>query len=198
MEPLVRRGDDIRFWSHENEEIGSELLNRAGLEEFQSSAIFDRETRTYLGSLRGERVSGLRYSKLRFYPNQLEIPQDLDERESRWVKVADELQLGSFKHIPMLGDGLLLVESDTAMNNEWYSSLRRSISKSEHLEAAKEDGYSMILTPEHPDVWLEPHGITDISAEQVVEELRKKLLGWDGNQIISDLGQEMGIYERRV
>lgn len=128
---------------------------------------------------------------------------DLLAHMSRVIDFEEAMQEASslFKYPPFLREGnQLLVESDCSDGSENGRPLKQPRRSpwdyGGNLKTATEGKYSLILVPEHPDVWNCPNVF--VRPEEVARNLRRKLLDWNGQHIVSDLGIEMGVYQEGV
>ena len=111
-----------------------------------------------------------------------------------------------YKYPPLLGeDNYLLVESDRAS----YDPLNRVFLRTDHsgqLDLARRGTYSLVLVPEHPDLWApELAGSrafkkyapdVPFTPEEVMDELVPQVLNWDGQHVVRDLSAERGLFEK--
>lgn len=125
-------------------------------------------------------------------------PRELIARVLEYQEALSEGQL-LFKYPPLLGQGQhLLVESDGSIGQQNGRLLeqpkRFPVSYISDIRAAGKGKYSLLLLPEHPDVWDCPNIL--ITPEAVVRNLRQRLESWQEHHIICDLGIEMGMYQQ--
>ncbi len=128
------------------------------------------------------------------------LEEDLLKHMSRVIDYEEAMRDSGtiFKYPPFFGEGnQLLVESDCSEGSQMGKPLpqprRMPYDYTGNLNSATEGKYSLILVPEHPDVW-DCHNVF-IRPEEVARNLRRKLLDWNGQHLVCDLGVEMGIYQ---
>jgi hypothetical protein len=210
--PLEEKGTDIRFWSwHPNPELE---LEKNGLSRYTNGTI------TYYD---WSHLPKTLDELLRKNPNDDEIAHELEgyslafryktNTDTTTVikgikdwhalirKIDGEhgyIEDPRFKYPPLLGkdNPLLLIESDATKYfgfKPYFTLNRDPFYQRRNLAAASEADYSLLLAPEHPAVWDEV--TPKPAAELVTDRIAELVLSWNGEHIVSDLGEEMGIYK---
>lgn len=88
----------------------------------------------------------------------------------------------------------VLVDSD----NSYFSrdKIERSGITPLAFKSAMQGRHSLILLPEHPDIW--ESGLIQIKPETVMDTLLQKLSQWNGEHIAMDIGEDLGIYREDI
>lgn len=220
VRPMEKTGVGIKFWTFSPERTGMDRLRKYGLggyanpnsligENFYRSelantiAYYDLDKRANrLPGRETEYLMKMSYFLARLgLPNQESDIQRAIQKHIEYEELTRKLGIAvGCKYPPLLGDGnYLLVESDCSeyISTGEYAPLHRDkrLPQSDK-KLATEAGYSIIIVPEYPDVWEAK--VTSAPPELVVKRLREMLLQWNGEHIVKDLGEEMGVYQEGI
>lgn len=208
LKPLIEQRRPFWFWTYNHRENVKPVLVRMGFPDLaQDRRIIDQE------------IFASWDSRIQRIIDRHGLIDEREKKSERWIlgKIleisgiqADEDGLKRFiekfqdydavaaqpyKYPPLLGDdNYLLVESDSA----GYSSISRDLWRPNpqgQIELARRGLHSLVLVPEHPEVWGEDVPTVPFSPEDITDELVPLILSWNGEHIIRDLSVERGLFE---
>lgn len=198
IQPLEEQGTNILFWTYSPQLNGFNKLRQFGLSRYAEP-----------GKCIGDEIYGALSKKvedtdLATVLQQVGLPYNdisldrLRKRYGEYEALRKELHIHvGCKYPPLLGnDSYLLFESDCSLydSSNWYSQLAiEDTFPDADKRLAKEAGYSVIIVPEHPDVWLAGEG--KVLPEMVVQEMHLLTTSWRGEQIVTDLRENINIYQ---
>lgn len=201
IQPLQETDKKIMFWTRIPQEAGKKRLREAGLGAFATNnlclgtdVLFDIQSDSKAFALGEENNLVTSMSRIGLPTNDVELKRVINASK-KWGDAMGKIGY-SVKFPPLLGDDpYLLVESDGTYLANWYEDtpLKRGKGPEADKQTARENGYSVVLLPEHPEVWQNKG--TDVPPETVLATLQQILITWDGKPLIKDLGTELKVYD---
>ena len=218
LKPLINQERQFWFWTHNLRDSVTHALEKMGFARLaQDARIIDREIFS-LWITRIEGIAGMLRSE-NDQEKELggEVLRDLlrysgirsdEDGAKRFIEKYREYRAvtsNTYKYPPLLGeDNYLLIESDGTRYDPMSRVFRR-INPQGQMDLARRGIYSLILVPEHPDVWA-PELVSStafkrfapdisFSPEDVVDELVPTIINWGGEHVVRDLSVERGLFE---
>ena len=196
IRPLEEEGTNIKFWTFSSRKYGYNRLIENGLARYAvpGKCIGDELYRSakpssVLSLIKALEMTGLPADEESVKRVRRQLEAYNLSRSSLGIRV-------ECKYPPLIGDdNFLLFESDSSLFDpedrvEGFV-IEETLAEADKLLARKA-GYSVIIIPEHPNVWLAGESTT--SPLEIVEKIKDYALNWNGEHVVEDLREDITLY----